>query len=157
MVLIRFSSVLLTYLIRLLCRASNSVLHMMAPIVPFAFASSFSIVRKSNDFQVRDGGQDGGPSMQETSPQYSVAACNVALEKKQFNHNDALEYWGAPYQSPRSGYCPGTLLKVGLEASQIQTHNDKNYTLHQALPSHIWVFKKSKDRLERNTNIQQLQ
>lgn len=30
--------------------------------------------------------------MQETSPQYSVAACNEALEKKQFNHNDALEY-----------------------------------------------------------------
>ena len=30
--------------------------------------------------------------MQETSPQYSVAACKAALEKKRFNHNDALEY-----------------------------------------------------------------
>ena len=30
--------------------------------------------------------------MQEASPQYSVAACKAALEKKRFNHNDALEY-----------------------------------------------------------------
>ena len=30
--------------------------------------------------------------IQETCPQYSVAACKAALEKKRFNHNDALEY-----------------------------------------------------------------
>lgn len=30
--------------------------------------------------------------MQEICPQYSVAACQAALEKKRFNHNDAPEY-----------------------------------------------------------------
>lgn len=30
--------------------------------------------------------------MQETSPQYSVALCKAALEKRRFNHNDALAY-----------------------------------------------------------------